>query len=276
MLTTDRYCYLDVDDPICAWATTRGVLVSASEASDQPGFVSRWFIGLIASGNEKKLQNELAIEAVRRARFPYCVSRLRAVFVFDDVRSAQRAASDWGGPFSASNLAELSFAEVRSRNRVDANWISEHLRDHRVLSVEELGWIDRYWSGVPYPGSEPLWECLVEGRVSILGTELRMRAFDRVKDEFPDSLTLVEVSRAAAWIGSDFGNVAGFLWDKGSVYELGYWMNNRDETNSEFRRQLLEPGVIANPQLLRPDAEGNFGKLPDLRPYGFTRPKFVA
>ncbi len=276
MLATDGYAYLDVDDPICAWATSRGILVSASKASDQAGFVSRWFIGLIAQGNEKKLQNELAIEAVRQARFPQRVSRLRAVYAFDDVRSAQRAASDWGGPFNASNLAELSFAEVTARSRLDANWITAHLRDDRVLGVNELGWTDRYWSGEPCPGREPVWECLAEGRVIILGTDLRTRAVERIKDKFPDSLATLEVSRAAAWIGSDYGNVAGFLWDKDSVYELGYWINKRDENDPEFRRKLLEPGVVANPHLVRPDANGSFGKLPDFGPYGFTRPKFVA
>jgi hypothetical protein len=44
MLSTDAYAYLNVDNPICAWATYRGVLVTPPA---EPGFLSVWTAGLL-------------------------------------------------------------------------------------------------------------------------------------------------------------------------------------------------------------------------------------
>ena len=273
MNKTDGYVYLAIDDPVTAWAAVRGVLVSRRVTSPEAGFVSRWFAGLIQAGNEAKLQNELAIEAIRAQRYSSQVSRLSGIYVFEDIEAARKA-EEWGVFFTAKNLAELSLLGVEARTRVDANWISAHLRDTRVLQDHELGWVDHYWGGRPYPAKQPVWESIVEGRAFILGTELRNRALERVRSEFPESMAIVEVSRAAAWIGSDYGNISGFLFDRGDAYEFTYLLNGVDTNDPEFRRRLIEEKAIVNPEWLRPDQDGNFGKRPDLRSYGFRVPKF--
>ena len=73
MLSTDAYAYLNIDDPVCAWATYRGVLVSVSPKAgedDLIGGISLISAGMMRSGSQARLNNELAIESVRRARHP--------------------------------------------------------------------------------------------------------------------------------------------------------------------------------------------------------------
>ena len=273
MQSADTYAYLNIDDPVCAWATYRGVLVSPP---DTPGFVSVWLAGILKSGNRNRLLVEQKLEFIREKFFPSCVSRLRGMFCFMDPDSATLALS-WGADhsnhFSVSNRATLDLSEAGSRrDRFDANWITwAHGNPEKVLKDDF--WIKNYWSGKPYPGKHPIWETIVEGRLTVVGTALRKKAYGRIKDEFPDSLAFLEIARLAARTESDLGSICGFL-KKSDKLRLDYLMNMQDAKDTIFLKrlkELLQSDHPINTQDLVPHfARDSFGCVPDLKPYSHS------
>jgi hypothetical protein len=281
MLSTDAYAYLNIDDPICAWATYRGVLVSVSPTGDEDdliGGISVMSASMLRSGSRAKLNNELAIESIRRLRHPGRVSRLRGMYCFPDRESAGRAAALWGNHFRPEFLAELHL-EVKSRiDRFDSNWITYAKCDENgFLPTSELSQFDQYWEGREYPGKTPIWETIIEGRMIVLGTDLRDRAYKVIRKEYPRSVALLEIARLAAWVDSDLGNIRAWLQDDGDHVSLHYLKDMRDANDPEFLRKLeqlkLEGHPINWPHLHQEMKHGSFGNTMDLRPYGFSRPK---
>jgi hypothetical protein len=276
MLDTDAYAFLNIDHPICAWATYRGVIVCAPSS---PGFLSVWAAGLIRGADPGRLSFELAVEQVRAERFSDRVSRLSGMFCLADFESANLALSwdrDGKTHFQPEYLAELSLAATPSRqNRFDANWITYAPLDHMGYPTD-LSWIPHYWSGDPHPNSKPIWETLVEGRMTVLGTDIRERAYAAIKSEFPDSLMFLEIARQAALVGSDLGSISAFLQRDGEDIVLKYEMNMAEADDLVFLEKLgglANNGHPINRADLGPHIEqGDFGRTPDFRPYGFRRP----
>lgn len=277
MLATDAYAFLDIDNPLCAWATYRGTLVSAP--TTHPGFVSVWTAGILRANDPSRVSFELAIEEVRTKHFPHRISRLQGMFCLPDIESAKRACL-WDCArkthFQPSYLAELSLIEAGDRrDRLDANWIT-HAPINKAGFLTDITWIPQYWAGDPYPDESPTWETLVDGRLIVLGTDIRERAYAAIKAEFPESLMFLEIARQAAWIGSDLGAVAALLRREDGDIILDYAMNMVDADNPEFLSRLAalqESGHPINRGDMKPHIEkGSFGRVPDMRPYGFRRP----
>jgi hypothetical protein len=267
MLNTDAYVFLNIRDPLCAWSTYRSVLVAAQDA---PGFLSVWTAGRLRLNNDEKFGIEIGLEKVRRQHHPTRVSRLRGMYCFLDLGGAERALS-WGNHFRPEFLAELSLAEAGARrDRLDANWIT-----HRGGKFND--WMDRYWRGEAFPDDEPLWETIVDGRMIVLGTTLRERAYQVIKRDFPESLTFLEIARLAASVGSDLGNIAAHLRQSADDFILDYVMDMRDAENPDFHEKLRrakEAGEPVNTADLTPIwTQGTFGRTMDLRRFGFRRPK---
>ena len=276
MLTTDAYAFLDIDNPLCAWATYRGTLVSAPQKA---GSVSVWSAGLMRSFNSGRVNLELVIEDVRKDQFPQRISRLRGMFCLPDRESAERACS-WNVEkkthFQPEYLTELNLSEATvQRDRLDANWITyASISEDSYLSNNS--WIHSYWSGEEYPGQTPIWETLVEGRLLVLGTDIRHRAYSAIRSEFPTSLMLLEIARMAAWMGSDLGSISASIGVEQDEICLNYVMNMVDANNPEFLekvKSLIESGHPINRADMQPQIEqGTFGNVPDLRRYGFRHP----
>ena len=217
------------------------------------------------------VHRELSLEAIRSTHYPHLVSRMTGMYCFTDLRSAELALQ-WGRPnnhFKVQNLAELSLAEAKlSGARHDANWITHQGRP---------GWERKYWSGEPHPGQEPIWETLVSGRLIILGTTIRNAAMRILTLRFPQSVVLLETARVAAWAGSDLGNVAGFLFDRGKYVRLVYLIDMRSAGDFELAmklRQVTEVQGVPIDQTVFQDAIkiGAF-KTPDFRKFEIVRPK---
>ena len=68
----------------------------------------------------------------------------------------------------------------------------------------------------------------------VLGTELRQRAYETIKREFPRRLALLEIARLAAWAESDLGNIRAWLHDEGDNVALHYLMDMRDANDPKF------------------------------------------
>lgn len=275
MQSTSAFAYLDIEDPVCAWATYRGVLVSPP---DTKGFVSVWLAGLLKSQNQNRLSVELNLESIRNQCYSRCVSRLRGMFCFMDLESAQLAAHSWGGGnsnhFSASKLATLELSNaIDCFEQLDANWVTwAHTNPEQ--SLENNSWIDNYWSGQPYPDGDPIWESLYMGKMTVLGTNLRNRVYERIKYEFPNSLAFLEIGRISALLESNLGSMSGFNWNTPDGAHLNYLMDMQDAENPVFLKKVEEFMMSRQPVNYKDSApnfsKDSFGHVPDLRPYGHT------
>jgi hypothetical protein len=276
-LSTDAFAFLNINHPLCAWDTYRGALVCPP---NERGFISVWSAEIMRTGDPARLNRELVLEHFRLAHHNHKISRLRGIFCFLDKSSAERACSWATGPrshFRPEYLAALHLGDADPRrDRLDANWISYAPidEDGKIL---EFDWIDRYWRGEAFPGRDPIWETLIDGRATVLGTILREHAYAVIKKNFPDSLMFLELGRLAAWVGSDLGNVCGFLREDGSDVILEYYQDMRDASNPAFLKkleELMRSGHPINSGDMAPHiAQDSFGKTMDLRPFSFRRPK---
>jgi hypothetical protein len=273
---TDAYAFLNINHPPCAWATYRGKLVCAPS---EPGFLSVWTAGTMRAENPARIGRELILEHARLAQFPDRVSRLRGMYCFLDIESAERACASWASSanhFRAEYLAELHLGEAGPRrDRLDSSWITHAPVNGRGF-LTEVAWIPSYWAGEPYPNATPIWETLVEGRMIVLGTSLRERAYAAIKSHFPESLMFLEIALQAAWIGSDLGNVCAWLGQDGAELVLKYYMDMRDAENPDVLgalEQLKRSSHPINCADMAPHiAQDSFGNTPDLRSFGFRRP----
>jgi hypothetical protein len=268
MLSTDAWAFLNIAHPVCAWATYRGVLVSALA---DPGFLSIWALSMIQSNDVNRIQREISLEIHRASFYPKKTSRLKGMYCFTDLKNAE-AAMGWGGHFKHQYLAELSLSESRKvSTRLDSNWITFSLKEPPFDAYA----LNAYWSGLPHTEHEPVCETLVEGRMIVLGTQLRERAYELVHRYMPYSVALLEASRVAAWAGSDLGNSAGWVHEDGDDLVFDYLMGMRDATNPDFLERLGRLRAEGHP--MRPEAIQAFAedkvRLPDLRPLSFRRPK---
>ena len=275
LLETDAYVFLDVQNPWVAWGAYRGVLVTRPVTP--LGFVSAWLADLLRKRGSEHVKTECDLERIRAERFPERISRLGGFFCFHDLECAQAAARLWNtatrNNFSLEYLAKLSLTDAEGRDQLDSNWIT-YAQSHSLSPHE---WMMRYWQGNEYPKEDPIWETMVEGRVIILGTELRERAYQVVKSHWPKSLMLLEISRLAALIGSDLGSIHAYLDELETEYLVDYRMNVQDAENAEFLSNLSNLMQSDHPKNwadLDPWIEsGSFGHTPDLTPFSFRLAK---
>ena|GEM_PF-4972846 len=149
-----------------------------------------------------------------------------------------------------------------------------HRRTRRD-SLTEVAWVPSYWAGEPYPNATPIWETLVEGRMIVLGTSLREQAYAAMKRHFPNSLMFLEIARQAAWVGSDLGNICAWLGQDGDELALKYLMDMQDAQNPDILGRLVRLQKNGHPinwaDMAPHIAQDSFGRVPDLRPFGFRR-----
>jgi len=225
------------------------------------------FAGLVQSQNNRRLNNETIIEYVRSKSFQERVSRLRGMYFFENRELAQRAINEhWGGHFSADNLVEFELHPTSAPTRVDANWISEApLGADGRLDLTNLTWIDQYWAGEP-KNENPLWETLVQGRAVVQDLEVRSRAYDLVKPQFPRSVVFMEMARLAGEVGSDGGLVMPFIQRiSENTLRLAYVMYDQDFHDLDVIQRIA--GHPDAKHLHRLMSENETFNIPDLRPW---------
>lgn len=234
------FAFLDIDHPVVAWGAYRGILVSANAEYQPPQCpVSMMFAGIVLHQNNTRLWNELLIEKYRQVHFPRCNSRLTGMYFFEDLHTAE-CAYQWGGHFSPEFLAEIELYPTSAIFRHDANWITYAPLDSngRIKSEE---WIPKYWSGEECPGKTPVWELIVQGRAVICGTDLRKRAYENIVKKFPDAVSILEISRIAAHVGSDLGQTSAWLKrESESLVTLSFFIDMRDADNTQFLERVRQ------------------------------------
>jgi hypothetical protein len=205
------------------------------------------------------------------------------MFCVLDADSASRACS-WDlarkTHFQPEFLAELNLSEAGvRRDKLDANWITYASID-KGGNLTDTSWIQNYWAGFPYPNEDPIWETLVDGRLRVLGTDVRQRAYRAIKSEFPDSLMFLEIARLAAWVGSDLGAISTFVRREGDEMVMEYLMDMRDADDRQVLGKLAALKESRHPinwdDMKAHIEQESFGRVPDLRPYGFRRPLHAA
>jgi hypothetical protein len=216
MYTGHHWLYLNIAEQNLnsftpAWAAYRGMLATPNialtrEARQTHLGLTPHLVRLFRNADVVALEKELALETVRRSRYPNATSRLSCIYCWPDGATARLASKFWsqqGKHFDERYLVEIGVSGLKPPTIVDTRWIDRYV----ILSNETLGeigvdWIDKYWSGTRYPWNgetnipkEPLLECLVEGSATIWGTDLRMEAFTLVGKLAPDSLGILEKGR---------------------------------------------------------------------------------
>lgn len=221
-----------------------------------------------------RITRETILESHRIQHFPQKVSRLRGLYCFPDIESAEAALS-WEGHFRTNFLAELGLSEAKKISiQLDANWVA-HMFDSSSKLDERAA--DAYWRGLPHPDHTPIWETLVEGRLLVLGTELREKAYRLFEKHIPSSTAFLELSRAAAWSGSDLGNAVGWMRGQGDEIAFDYIMDMRDAHNPDFLRRFAELRKSGHP--IRQDAIEAFSSgnpcFPDFRAWALEERKAI-
>lgn len=237
----EGFMYLDIEHPVVAWNVYRGVLTSqrlVSEGADGSSPLSMTVARLFIEQHWTRFQFEQALEIYRVLRCPDKVSRLTGLFVFRDAESALAAAEDerWGGHIHTDYLTDVGVSAAPNATRLDANWISWMLAAENRHSG-----IAPYWAGEPcHYFKTPIWEYLIDGAVTIWGTDLRNRAYTRVKEREPRAVAVLEQSRLAARLGSDLGHVSAFLTVEDSKPLVSFFMDFRDADNPAYTDKLNE------------------------------------
>ncbi len=279
------YVFLDVDHPVVAWAVARGVLLSARHVAnlvdDTALPISLMMAGLLQA-NPHRFFNERLIDEGREKYGPGDASlRLWGMFCFPDQQSAERVLRHrgWGGHFRRENLVAVHVEGIGLDRSFDSNWITyAPLTPDGLIDRDRMEWLEPYWRGEPYPKAEPIWEAVVDGRVIVLGTSVRKRAYDNAAAAFPEARVHLELSRIAAWNGYDLGSITPFLFDEGDRWVCRYYMNLLQAEDSEFVEAIAKHFAdreAVNREFLKPffESKGDPGPAPDLTPYSFGGPK---
>lgn len=275
------WCFLNVRDEMVAWNTYRGVLLPAPQ---QDGFVTVRAAAVyrsLATDRKQVFALETALEHVRAARHAHRRSRLKSIYCFEDLVSAERAVG-WGGRgsyFQPEFLAELDLAGATGRrDKLDANWIT-FAAPLTSRDFESIPWMDMYWEGRPMPDREPIWETLLEGPVRIVSEELRERAYGRVVEKFPESLAVLETGRLAAKIDVERGNMCAWIFSPAGQFgplRLDYLIADSEDPRLMLRlreevvREAHRPRIQAVAQSIN---RGEVIRMPDMRPHGFDIPR---
>ena len=187
----DAYIYLNLENPAVAWGVARGVLPSAryieTLVEDHAVPISFMLAGMLECEGNPRYPNELIIDEARLKFGPKDTSsRLWGMFCFPDLESAQRAASLWNYYFIPDNLVAVEVEGAGQYQRFDFNWITfAPLLDNGYLDTTQLDWLERYWSGDKFPRKPPVWEIIIDGKMTIFGTEVRKRAYERICQKVP-------------------------------------------------------------------------------------------
>ncbi|MBQ5947567.1 hypothetical protein [Massilia sp. ST3] len=279
MLYSDRtvfeaHVYLDHHYPPVIWNIARGGFDSADMFSDEvDGFVvSTALASMLRNSSADRIRAEFELERVRKQVAPHEVSRLRGLFVFDELESiAQLWEIDkWGGHFQCEYMADVGVS-ARKTSRVDANWIDEIIAGDGSLRPDWERAARQYWLGLPYPKHPPMWERIVEGTFTVWSTHSRREALKEIEAIWPSSTGLLCHSMNCHAAGSRDGQVVAGLTIREDTLELDCYLRMVDSMKPELAKRLSDlkthrPRLFAGvPDIKRfslPDLSGFCHRIP--------------
>ena len=241
----EGFTYLDYNNLAVSWNIARGSFLSPSELPSSEynqGFLSVAMAGILSNTTPERLYSELAIDKVRETYFPKCVSRLRGFFVFDEIESISRfwSSNNWGGHFSDEYLSDVGVAATRS-TRVDSNWISQIVGVDGSLKQDWFENTLKYWRGDVFPSSDPIWERIVEGYLTVWSPEIRKNAVLEINAVWPQSMKLLTYSCLCAAYGSPDGVIFPFLMrDNNNNLKVTYISRMIQANDRSFIETIIE------------------------------------
>lgn len=280
----EAHVYLDHHYPPVQWNIVRGVFCSPSclEESKNHGFLSISMASMLSNDTSERLISELWLEEVRRDHYPDNVSRLRGIFVFDDLDSLAQLweNNNWGEHFQDEYLADVGVAANKS-SRLDSNWISEIIdNEGKLLS----GWdkaAHSYWQGLPHPSKPPVWERIVEGHITVWSMDSKQEALKEIESIWPQSLNILRYAVLCAGYGSFDGQTFPIMLTKEDRIELVYCLRLVQRGDQEFIDRLHKfieenpkkncgihcegeeciPDLRGYSKVITPESVGSFGDL---------------
>jgi hypothetical protein len=229
---------------------------------------------VVQRGLESTLRREGILEGLRRTDYPSQLSLLKCVYAWPSLEMAARGC--YGrGKFQEKNLVAIApIDKAYNRQEHDSNFITD------FDSLPALATAKRYWSGERT--NTPLIECLLTGRFYILGTEVRKRAYDIIKNANPNALAMLELSRLAVEFDLDLGSVSPWIKrDEDNLIATYVLRYTETEGLEVFRRAITklksDSSYPINLRDLKPltsleeneELDKQFS-MPDLRPFEKT------
>ncbi len=240
------YTYLNIADPFVAWETYRGILISPDcyQIEEHPS-ISFWMLRYLRNMLSPQAINELKLEVIRQKYYAHEVSRFRGFYYFENKTTAINAAKMWQLKyFNNFCLTDVGIDSKAIYSKLDSNWITLYAGKES----DNDNWIHSYWRGEPCPGfDEPLWELLVIARGIIYNNELRMQAYENIKNSNPTTiLPLLEEARIAAYLGSDLGHCSPYIIKKSETkYQVVDIMDMKDAENPIYLHKKND--YLSNP-----------------------------
>lgn len=243
----EGFIYLNPNNLSTQWNIARGVFNSASifhTHLDHRHLLSVSMVEMLAN-NPDRLNSEIEVENIRKNNYPNCISRLNGLFVFDSPDDALNVMNkeNWGAlQLYEEDLTDVGVA-VRSSSRHDSNWIELIFNDQFQLNENWIEYTHQYWQGLSVPNKQPIWERIVDGTITIWGTELReiaIRNMQAVPDVFQGTQGLLKYSINAARMGSYDGECVAFLLRTDQQISIQYFMYMEDKDNPVFIKRMVQ------------------------------------
>lgn len=254
------WVYLNISDPLVAWAAYRGILVSADRVG-HPHAISHWHANLLRSAPDapSSYRVEQLVEQTRQRTMSECASRLVGFYAFPDRQTAIQVGARSG--FDRSCLVEIEILEGSTISSLDSAWWQE------MPNPSGTGWIESYLSGRSF-GPHRQAELVIQGKALVLGTGIRERARDVVLGLWPESAPLLEFARLGVELDSNLGLISARVSSGVDIIRVGYILDMRDADEPDFLDRLgtysgpIDHAAINN----GPDSF----RVPDLRDHEFT------
>lgn len=269
MNTFEGHVYLDHHHPPVLWNIVRGGFDSVDllPEAEKSFAISVSLSSMLQNSLAGRLEAELSLELVRLAVAPNRVSRLRGIFVFDDVESISRIwnSNRWGVHFVDEYLADVGVT-ARKSTRVDAAWISDIIDDQGQLLPRWEKAAVNYWSGVPKSAASPIWEVIVEGSFCIWSMHSKEKALKEIAALWPNSLGLLTHSMNCFGVGSQDGQCfSGIVSDEAGI-SLDHYLRMVDSKEAGFIDKVARLSQ-ENPKFFAGYPDPNKMNLPDLSGY---------
>ena len=235
------------------------------------GLISPWMVVALRDAAEARrdwwVERERLIEEARIRTAPDAVSRLTGFFAFPDRATAEDRIATWG--WELTNLAEIEIDSVSKISRHDSQWIDAMGTNPQAAQAKA------YAQGAAF-NDTPKWELLVSGRATILGSSLRMRALEIVRECWPRSLFFAEIGRLAAIAGENAGYISAQIYQVDATTVGVRWLMKEIPRTPEFARKIGELLARASESEVNLKAIGNVNgpplQTPDLTPMEFSLP----
>jgi hypothetical protein len=136
------------------------------------------------------------------------------------------------GKFRKENLVAI---EPRLPNFVREQYDSQWATNFDSMKADDAAM--EYWTHGQ--SKAPVPELLLSGTFSILGTKVRMRAYERIMETDPNSLAMLELARLAVEFESDLGAVTPFVVNENNVPILASIMRYDEREGTQIWERAL-------------------------------------